>query len=182
MANKPKATTESPVAISIGVDSAPASREAELEAENARLRAELAGKTTSNRAQPTYPEPKTPREVADVVLAQPNQNVYVPLPGAEFLANLRDRMVLRIPGTATADKPLGEGVLEVNQGGNKQYKVKKDLDRGSYITLGKLSKQLSGAVQEHRKPQPLSDEQINRVLRPILDELAEAGIFKFASK
>lgn len=132
----------------------------------AELSSKLEAKPAGRGSNRTYAEPVTPREVA---LA------FIEEQGAEGVRDLHHLMVQRVPNTATTEKPYGTGVLEKNKSNQDQYKMKAGLDREHYIKLGKLARQMFGDPMQYRKPQPLSDEQIDGILRPALDHLYENG-------
>jgi hypothetical protein len=150
-----------------------AALEAEKVAKDARI-AELEAKLEAKPARVTsqsgrtYEEAATPFEVAVQFLEEK---------GADGVRDLHHLMVQRVPNTATKEKRYGDGVLEKNKNGQDQYKMKPGLDRGVYIRLGKLAVQLYGSPMQYRKPQPLSEEQINGILRPALDHLNEHDLF-----
>src|SRR6266704_336710 len=149
-------------------------REQQLEAENAALRAQIAAKPARGAAA-EYPEPTTPRAVAETVAAQP-----------DMLRDLHHMMVQRIPGTVTQEKPFGDGVLiKARDGRTDLYKMRSEFGstaeeqseaRNHYIKLGRLAKQVYGYPLQYRKGQPLNDDQIDKILRPALDYLQDAGL------
>lgn len=147
-------------------------RLAALEARNQQLETELAQKSSRTAGGRTYAEPGVPREVALAYLEQDEEEwEYKPIKGAGQIRDLYHLMVQRIPGTATPDLPYGKGVLEMNNSKQQQYKMKPGADREHYIKLRKLAVQLYGDPKEYRKPVPLSESQIDGILRPALDHL-----------
>lgn len=166
-AGKGKAATATKQSATPTIEERLATLEAEKNAKDAiiaTLQEQLAAKATTTAGGRVYAPAATPREVAVAFLAE-----Y----GGDGLRDLHHLMVQRIPNTVTADKPYGKGVLHKNQSGQEQYRMKDGADRGVYINLGKLAKQVYGDPMQYRKPQPLSDEQIDKVLRPALDHLHE---------
>jgi hypothetical protein len=158
---------KSGVKVKVGA-SAPAatiSREQELEQEIARLRGQLEAKSTSNAGR-VYAPAQTPREVADEIAGNP-----------EMLRDIMDLCVKRIPGSpVTASEPYGQPVLITLKSGVRANAMKDNVDRGDYIKLRNLLHQIVGDFVQRRQPKALTDEQIDKVLRPTLDSLNAAGL------
>lgn len=141
------------------------------QAQIADLLAQIASKPAASSGR-VYAPATTPREVAIAFIEEQ---------GGDGLRDLHHLMVMRVPNSATTEKPYGTGVLEKNKQGQDQYRMKPGLDREHYIKLGKLAKQVYGDPMQYRKPQPLSNEQIDGILRPALDHLAANNLFRWES-
>lgn len=149
--------------------------QAQIAEQNAQIQTLLGAlkekpKGTTSQSGRTYEEATTPYDVAVQFLEEK---------GADGVRDLHHLMVQRVPNTASKEKPYGDGVLEKNKSGQDQYKMKPGLDRGVYIRLGKLAVQMYGSPMQYRKSQPLSEEQINGILRPALDHLNDNDLFSW---
>lgn len=151
------------------------------------LKAQVAARPTHTTGNRVYPEPGFPREAVDELLAvgelskeEQAQAIseYKLRKSAKDLCDIRNLFVKRIPGSPTSEtEPFGKAVLVWNKAHTTQMNAMKDFlrkengqeDRDPYIKLGNLIDQMQGDIKTYKKPRQLTEEQINGVLRPILD-------------
>lgn len=160
-----------------------------LRAEIEGLKSQLAGRTsTSGR---TYAPTATPRSVADELLALPSLTKeqekeavrrYQIALAAEGLRDIAQLMVKRVPGSKVdATHPYGQPELVWNKARTSQMNAMKDgVDRGTFIKLRNLVDQMGGDF-DYNSPRVPTDDQINKVVLPALDEAVKLGIFEIES-
>lgn len=159
----------------------------QLMEQNQALMAQLQARPQATSSGRTYAEAGFPREAVDELLsvgeltkeeqAQAVAEFKIRKSGRQ-LADIRNLFVKRIPGSPTSDtEPYGKPVLVWNKAHTTQMNGMKDgIDRENYIKLGGLLDTLQGDIKSYRSPKALTEDQINRVLRPILDVALEAKI------
>jgi hypothetical protein len=139
-----------------------------LREENARLKAQAESKSVGR----VYAPAETPIEVAREVATHP-----------EMMRDLGHLMVKRIPNSPkTKTHPYGAAVTVNSKAGYPINAMKDGLDRGDFIKLRNLAQTVTGQFWSYEDPTPLSEDQINKVLRPVLDNLKKAGLFDYEAE
>ncbi len=155
--------------------------------------ADLVANRAASSGNRVFAASTTPREVADELLALPTLSKeqekeaiawYRLRQSATGLREIAQLFVKRIPGSPVdARHPFGQPVLVWNKNHTTQLNSMKDgVDRGSYIKLRNMVEQLQGDFFSYQAPIALSDDQINKVILPVLDEAVKLGVFELTAE